>query len=393
MCRLVAITGNLMFRDIILHTALLASNADNQKDGWGISDGLVVHKSKREYHADAALPYIHSLNENNIWIGHVRQATLGMETSEKASHPFLFDINGKPLVAAHNGTIGIPVEEAKIKSDSFVVFSLLADYIKEHGMSPNTIQRWISHFEKEALRASYAFMLMYEGRLYVLRNKQRTLHKINIGDAVVIHTSASTLETTITNYLSLIKRTEKRLENKNTKENANESTKETANESANENTEEKVYRIEEIPSQKLLIWDFCNIEPEVHPLEMRDIPDITFTPDVWYKSSKASYGWGATYKQTQTRTKTTQTDWGTKAKKEANPDKHDTFVEASFQHGKVMYVFLGQVDYIKNFYKTVGVANDWLQWKKEDIEKVRGALEKVSGMFDPNVPLLQSGAE
>jgi len=169
-------------RRLFFDRALLASNADGQHDGVGVTDGLVVSKTHSPYlHVGSG--WLTGLANDRFWIGHVRAASRNTEISPHASHPFRFRLDdGRVLMAAHNGFIkDMPAAQGnEPKVDSYQAFKLLVALLNERGgdITAELVNAWTAQFGADS---QWAFALELDGHVTLLRGN-RELHYVSIDD-------------------------------------------------------------------------------------------------------------------------------------------------------------------------------------------------------------------
>lgn len=174
MCRNILITDRTLTEDqsrLLLLTAFLAANADGQKSGFGLSNGVVIRKSK-EQPRDAVHDVLRMPLVGNVLQGHVRSASPGTSLTDAESHPFQF----RDWTAAHNGGFGPWKRQNQFvpNSDSYDAFTTLQS-IDNGELKTDTLNRWLS-----AMNASSKFVctfLRYDGSSVIVRgDHQREMH-------------------------------------------------------------------------------------------------------------------------------------------------------------------------------------------------------------------------
>lgn len=194
MCRLMGLTTtklDVQVKRLFWHQLMLASNADGQRDGVGMTDGVAVMKS-----ADPFLYYgsswIKDLDVQRVWLGHVRSASRNTEISFRTAHPFMFELdNGQRLYAAHNGYInGMHIDPGTPNVDSYAAFKILVELIKGGAsMTPEIINTWSASFD---VGSQWAFMFHHQDALTVVRGN-REMYYMTLNDGIVFNTSLSVL--------------------------------------------------------------------------------------------------------------------------------------------------------------------------------------------------------
>lgn len=207
MCRLTAITATDIppqVKAFMLNDLMLRGNADDaQHDGWGIAtEHEILRKSALSYWSsspDSWMPRAEQLS--SLVIGHVRKASLNTHRTLLESHPYEFEVEGgSRLTIAHNGLIlGFPYiyntgTAAEPNTDTFRAAKVLAETLQHlsavnpnQGVDKEVVESWASQF---TTGSAYVFMIMYRGRLVVVRGPAtRTMHLAQLGNGYVLHTS------------------------------------------------------------------------------------------------------------------------------------------------------------------------------------------------------------
>lgn len=196
MCRLLGMTETSyhpIMRRLFFNQLMLLSSTDGaQFDGAGVSDGTTVYKSAYPYMA-LGQQWISKLDQDSIWIGHVRKASNRTGLSAHEAHPFLMKTaNGAHFIATHNGGIrGFDEhQDGQPDVDSYRALLALRDKI-DGDINVNLINEWIATFKPHS---QWTFMFMQNGqRLYIARG-QRDMHYVPFGNGFIFNTSKSVLE-------------------------------------------------------------------------------------------------------------------------------------------------------------------------------------------------------
>jgi predicted glutamine amidotransferase len=196
MCRLFALTTTNLdptMRRLFWHQLALASNADGQPHGTGMSDGTLIAKSHLPF-VNYGTNWASILKPDAIWLGHVRAASQHTGRTMHEAHPFVFKLdNGSYLHAAHNGGITGMSEPEKDepKVDSYQAFKLLVALLNKNKaeLTQAVIDTWTSDF---GIGSQWTFMLHYQGRLTVLRGV-RTMYYMQLGNGLMFNTSHEVL--------------------------------------------------------------------------------------------------------------------------------------------------------------------------------------------------------
>jgi predicted glutamine amidotransferase len=181
MCRLTALTADVGHDhtiDIINQSMFLHATED-QRHGWGISDGVKVWKSEGIYGTNSS--WMNGLSKNKIVIGHVRSASLNTGVSTLEAHPFIF----RKFIGMHNGqfeaTNIAPLLRHKDMpwSDSYFAFRWLNfDLSDKNEIGPTIIQNWLSNFWNTS---TFAVMLLNDkAELIIVRDNIRKLFAFQI---------------------------------------------------------------------------------------------------------------------------------------------------------------------------------------------------------------------
>ena len=194
MCRLFALTARLPREDsvAIVNQAMLLQMAEDQKHGWGISDGLGIWKGAGPY--GHKLDWMSYIDTTKVILGHVRYASKHTRLTDEEAHPFRFD----KLVAMHNGQFDAHNLMPQYKwqtpvSDSYWAFSRLMSVAQKTGdadYNEPTLSRWLSGFYENS---SFAVMLLKNNVLRVFREPSRKLYYCTIKNGYLIMTSRTAL--------------------------------------------------------------------------------------------------------------------------------------------------------------------------------------------------------
>jgi predicted glutamine amidotransferase len=193
MCRLSALTSldmSTSMRRLIWHQLMLASNADGQRDGTGMTDGERMYKSHRPF-LEYGEAWIAKLNIEEIWMGHVRAASRNTDITPLAAHPYSFITpQGSPLFAAHNGFItGMPeAEKGDPRVDSYTAFKMLLPLLS-NGLTSEAVNAWTADFGEGS---QWTFMFHHEKCLTIVRG-QRTMYYMQLNDGLMFNTQLSVL--------------------------------------------------------------------------------------------------------------------------------------------------------------------------------------------------------
>lgn len=208
MCRLSAITTTnkkAALKRLVFHTMMIASQADDdQSYGCGVSDGKQLIKSGKPYLEVDGMEWISGLDPQRVWIGHVRKPSKGVAAADsKASHPYGFENNGNPFVAAHNGWVaGTAVHKAgDPDTDSWRAFTALEQKLNGADITYEAVQKWLGTF---GAGSSYSFLFTQRDKLIGVAG-HRPLHFMRWGDGVIINTSEFVLNA-VASFLSQFER-------------------------------------------------------------------------------------------------------------------------------------------------------------------------------------------
>jgi hypothetical protein len=182
----------LTLRKHLMAQSLVLSMHDGgtHDDGTGISDGYTVWKTG-DSAAKASYDWWPMLEDRPI-VGHVRKKSIGTGVATaKAAHPFMYKVpiqytdgveREKKLVLAHNGHFaGVKSRPGwkelgdRPDSDTFFAGQELAALLEIHNteiLTKDIIEEWLSNF---AANSTFSLLIMYDGRLTVVRGKDRPL--------------------------------------------------------------------------------------------------------------------------------------------------------------------------------------------------------------------------
>jgi glutamine amidotransferase len=183
MCELLGMSGSTRFTAEVTIRSFAMRDVKNA-DGWGLAwyvDGsLALVKEPVAWSTSGHARFLGSYERmrSEIFIGHVRRATVGRRGSRANAHPFEREICGRAYVFAHNGTVGAsslslgayrPIGE----TDSERVFCHLADQILRRGGALETAHdwRWLAGALGSINRSGKLNVLMSDGqRLFAYRD-------------------------------------------------------------------------------------------------------------------------------------------------------------------------------------------------------------------------------
>jgi len=181
MCQLTLISTSIPYITRNLFYSLLVANSMQNRDGTGFYDPIANTYWKTEKAADTIeveLAKQLSVFNNETIIGHVRSASLTgavkIVTKEKA-HPFI----SENFILFHNGGLERKerawnkADEGLIDSEVFLM-QLQSNYRKEHNivkLLQNTMEQFCGKF---------AFMIIHNSNIYVIRGKSAELYQCNI---------------------------------------------------------------------------------------------------------------------------------------------------------------------------------------------------------------------
>lgn len=201
MCRLSLDTAEsipLGMRRLFWHQLMLASNAENQRDGSGMTDGVHIYKSHMPF-LNTGANWIPRLNKDAVWLGHVRSASRNTEISPYAAHPFRFTLaDGRVLICAHNGFInGMAKSEiGEPKVDSYQAFKLLVVLLNASlidapsgNITTQIINAWTAQF---GVDSEWTFMFYLDDVATIVRGN-RSMFYMPINDGFIFNTSESVL--------------------------------------------------------------------------------------------------------------------------------------------------------------------------------------------------------
>jgi len=199
MCRLCLLTatniGPEVKKEIAHETLMRASHGDaGQRDGWGVTDGRRITRSVNWYFEDVPT-WKHELFGDGFLLGHLRKASAGTRRTVAECHPYTFETNHGPLIAAHNGYFDggryTGWSNDMPGTDSYRALNQLALLINEQGVAelkPEIITDWLSTFYDTS---HYAVMLLWRDRAYVVRGRTRPLSALRVGNGYLFHTDAT----------------------------------------------------------------------------------------------------------------------------------------------------------------------------------------------------------
>lgn len=203
MCRLCAITATQFnvavparFKAELVHECMLRSSNDEggQRDGWGVTDMHVTYRHTAWY-MDSTPVWLPRLSTSGFLMSHLRKASMNTGHTLSENHPYVFDINGERLIAAHNGffegTSWTNWATGNPNTDSYRALSDLAAVLRDDPeLTVEKINAWLSLYGEGS---HYAVLLHWRDRLYALRGKTRTLAALPIGNGYLIHTNINLL--------------------------------------------------------------------------------------------------------------------------------------------------------------------------------------------------------
>lgn len=203
MCRLCAFTdtnASPFIRLLAMDRALLMAQGDlpAQRDGWGISDGVITKKAKGAYRSYNQTAWMQDFertnNSDKIWISHVRQASTGTALTDDEAHPFVFP----NFVAAHNGTIyGTLVDDTpkdSPNSDSWRAFWRLNELIKDGASIDSVLETWLNRYEDSS---AFVFFILQNEKLHIIRGpKTRDMYYAPMGNGLMLHTDTVVIQAT-----------------------------------------------------------------------------------------------------------------------------------------------------------------------------------------------------
>lgn len=112
MCRLYGFTPAIGMPDTtrrnIMWLAMMFGAAENNRDGWGVTDGQRLFKDAPSVAYDRRVPNaIERLSARGVhWLGHIRAASKDTAITHREAHPFLMrsaDDSQAAFYGAHNG--------------------------------------------------------------------------------------------------------------------------------------------------------------------------------------------------------------------------------------------------------------------------------------------------
>jgi predicted glutamine amidotransferase len=194
----------------MLDRMMLASNADDgQHDGHGIAvQSGIVFKSQYPYWATEPdyLKNLEHRTNGHIIIGHVRKASIGTEKfSALAAHPYIFFVDERPLLIAHNGFIeGTPrgtYNANEPNTDTFRAAKVLVTMFQAHirltgslELTDDLLEAWMQTFYRGSV---YVIFLLWNDELIIIRgNAHRTMYLNKVGNGYIFNTSRDVVDVT-----------------------------------------------------------------------------------------------------------------------------------------------------------------------------------------------------
>lgn len=209
MCRLYGFTPTMRMRPQdrrnLFYLAMVFGTAENNRDGWGITDGTRLFKDAPSVAYDRRVPdAISQLDTNGVhWLGHVRAASRDTAVTYREAHPFLMRNTDNTIAfyAAHNG--GFPEYIRLVKRDAKGAFPrtdswyAFRDIFFRNQDTNESLQESIMHFLAHAGKFS-EYSLMFLDRvtqqLHVVRgNRPMSVARFSTGEQLYC-TSPSVLE-------------------------------------------------------------------------------------------------------------------------------------------------------------------------------------------------------
>lgn len=196
MCRIIGLSGpSTELKAELMHMLMLYASAEPwQIDSYGMTDGRHYIKTEGAYYKtglERRLP-----ETDHLWLGHVRNASVGSELSIQAAHPYMF----RAFHGVHNGFFDLVPHDYALKgpkTDSYEAFLLISNILRKYYegvIETSTLMRALPQAFEHMYSSDFAIGMHTREAIYFLRNEARQLYVMSGENFRCIHTSASALD-------------------------------------------------------------------------------------------------------------------------------------------------------------------------------------------------------